>query len=159
MSSNINCSHSFRKNKDNIQSITPIDPSPRISFESFIGGYTYLDDIPYKCYEFVDDFTIRIIRDGYYDIQIDIFAGNNIPGSYLVICVDNGGPIFSQPCIVAASAIMVPFNNGFHTHNCGLNVSGKARFSPGDLIVVQYACDANTDIYPSSFISIKFLNN
>lgn len=152
--------NSFRKFKTNVQSITPIDPTPAIiSFDSFANQFTYLDNVPDNCFTFIDSNNIQVNKSGIYQLFCQVDAGNEIPGSYVIIGFNLQGTILTMSESIGINVnSMVPFNNGFHSQNTIIQVSTMTHLNAADIIQVQYLCSANTDIYPTSYVTMKYIS-
>lgn len=153
---------SFRKGKSNIQSITSADPTPRlVSFDTFIDQpFIYLDNLPNQCYTFIDDNNIRINKTGNYLLFAQIACGNETANSLVLFGINLQGTLITQSISITVSgSLMLPFFNGLHNYNCSIILSSIAQLNANDVLQLQYFCSANTDIYPSSFIGLKFLGS
>lgn len=151
---------SFRKFKDNIQSITTLDPpGSTVIFETFTNNFSYLDNTPNNCFTFIDPSNIQINKTGVYQIFCQVTIGNDTPGSYFLVGINTQGTIIAMSeSIVVSASTLVPFNNGFHTQNASMVLSSIAHLTSGQIIQVQYICSVNSDLYPGAYIGMKYLS-
>ena len=151
-------SNSFRKGKSNIQSVTPLDPTPHlISFDTYAMPFLYNDAGTY--FTFIDDENIRINQTGIYELYGQINTGNETPGSFIVSGFNLQGTILGAAISIAVDdSPYLPFNNGLHSQNTGIILSGIAQLNQNDIIQMQYIVSANSDIYPSSYIGLRFIS-
>lgn len=153
---------SFRKGKSNIQNVSPLDPTPRlVLFDTFTGQpFLYSDNSPNNCYTFIDDGNIQINKTGKYLVFAQINAGNETPGSTIIIGVNLQGTLVGQSISLSVQgSVLIPFNNGLHSQNVSLILSSIALLNANEVIQVQYLVSDITDIYPSSFIGLKYLSS
>jgi hypothetical protein len=153
-------SNSFRKGKTNIQPITPLDVSPLVGFDTFMGGMPFLYDNSNNYFTFIDDFNIRIDVTGVYEVFGQINTGNETPGSFIGVGFQLQGTIILQSIPIAIEdSLYLPINNGLHSQNTGAIISGIAFLNQNDIIQMQYFVSANSDIYPSSYIGMKYVSS